>query len=142
MIADMRLGDIVEFDNRSYPAHTIAERLQDCHVGLIPLEISSVTNYALPLKLLEYICMGLPVLTVRNDAIAYYLGKDDCLFFSANDPASLSAHIDTIAANPELLHGYRGRSVALRPQFSWNGEKMKYIRLLHQLARTNEPRLT
>jgi len=134
MIHSLKLEDVVEFDNRSYPAHGIAERLRDCHVGLVPLEISSVTNYALPLKLVEYISIGLPVLTVRNEAIAFYLNEEDCIFYKVNCVESLSAAMDRIVEQPELLHHYRNRSIALRPRFSWAAEKEKYVALLHRLA--------
>jgi glycosyltransferase involved in cell wall biosynthesis len=134
MIQSLNLEHVVDFDNRSYPAHSISERIHDCNVGLVPLEISSVTNYALPLKLLEYISLGLPVVAVRNAAISYYLNEEDCLFFDWDDPSSLSTVMDRIAENPAILIGYRERSVALRERFSWTGEKNKYVALLHQLA--------
>jgi glycosyltransferase involved in cell wall biosynthesis len=137
MIRSMQLSHVVDFDNRSYPAHSISEHLVDCDVGLVPLEISSVTDYALPLKLLEYISLGLPVVSVRNKAISYYFGEDDCIFFDWNDPQSLSTALDRIVENPELLGRYRERSVALRDRFSWAGEKRKYVALLHQLISVN-----
>lgn len=136
MIASLNLGEMVEFDNHTYPARQIAREISDCNAGIVPLEISSVTNYALPLKLLEYISMGLPVVTVRNDAIAYYLTDDDCIFFERNDPDSLAAVLDHIAENPEILEHYRNRSVTLRGRFSWTGEKKKYAALLNRLAGT------
>lgn len=138
MIQSLKLEHMVEFDNRSYPVHSIPQRIADCHVGLVPLEISSVTNYAVPLKLLEYISLGLPVVTVRNNAISYYFSEEDCIFFEWNDPRSLSAVLDRIAENPEILTRYRERSVALRGRFSWTGEKRKYVALLRQLTGTTE----
>lgn len=134
LIRSMQLESVVEFDNRSYPAHSISERLEDCDVGLVPLEISSVTDYALPLKLLEYVSLGIPVVSVRSNAISYYFGEDDCLFFQWNEPLSLTALMDRIVENPELLTRYGQRSVALRDKFSWAGEKIKYVALLNQLA--------
>jgi glycosyltransferase involved in cell wall biosynthesis len=138
IIDSSNLGEIVEFDNRSYPVHAIPERISDCNVGLVPLEISSITNYALPLKLLEYVSLGLPVVTVRNKAISYYFCEEDCIFFEWNEPSSLSAAMDRIAGNPELLLAYRERSVALRSRLSWTREKQKYISLLHQLTSAGE----
>lgn len=134
MIRSLNLEQVVEFDNHSYEAHSISERIEDRNVGLVPLEISSVTNYALPLKLLEYISMGLPVVTVRSYAISYYFGEKDCIFFDWNKPESLSAALDRIAENPEILLQYRERAVALRGQFAWSGEKKKYVELLRQLS--------
>jgi glycosyltransferase involved in cell wall biosynthesis len=137
MIQSMQLSGIVDFDNHSYPAHSISERIGDCHVGLVPLEISSVTDYALPLKLLEYISLGLPVVSVRNNAISYYFNEGDCIFFEWNDPQSLSNALDRIVENPDLLSRFRERSVALRERFSWAGEKTKYLALLNRLADVN-----
>jgi glycosyltransferase involved in cell wall biosynthesis len=134
MIRSRQLSHVVDFDNHSYAAHSIAKLIDDCDVGLVPLEISSVTDYALPLKLLEYISLGLPVVSVRNNAIAYYFGEKDCIFFEWNDPQSLSTVLDRIAENPELLSRYRERSVALREQFSWAGEQIKYLALLNRLT--------
>ncbi|MCC6365709.1 MAG: glycosyltransferase family 4 protein [Bryobacterales bacterium] len=138
LIHSLQLEHVVEFDNRSYPVHAIPERIAHCHVGLVPLEISSVTNYALPLKLLEYVSLGLPVVTVRSAAISYYFREEDCIFFDWNDPSSLSRALDRIAGNPDVLLRYRERSVALREQFSWGGEKKKYVALLRQLTGANE----
>jgi glycosyltransferase involved in cell wall biosynthesis len=134
LIRSSRLEQVVEFDNHTYPAHSVYRLIHECNVGIVPLEISSVTNYALPLKLLEYISMGLPVVTVRNTAIAYYLNDNDCIFFEWNDPHSLSIVLDRIAENPKILLRYRERCLALRGQLSWSGEKKKYIALLHQLT--------
>ena len=69
LIQSLKLSEVVEFDNKNCPAHSIWRQIAKCHVGLAPLEVSSVTNYAVPLKLLEFISMGLPVVTVRNYAI-------------------------------------------------------------------------
>ena len=50
LIRTLDLSRIVEFDNRMYPLDEIPGRIADCNVGLVPLEISSVTNYALCLE--------------------------------------------------------------------------------------------
>ncbi|MGO8787570.1 MAG: glycosyltransferase family 4 protein [Terriglobia bacterium] len=134
LIQTLKLEQLVDFDNHSYPVSSIPAQIEDCHVGLVPLVISSVTDYALPLKLLEYISLGLPVVCVRNKAISYYFKEEDCIFFEWNDPQSLTAALDRIAENPAVLKGYRDRCVSLRKQFSWTGEKKKYAALLRQLA--------
>ena len=143
MIASLKLEEMVNFDNRSYPAHSIPQQIEDCNVGLVPLEISSVTNYALPLKLLEYISMGIPVVSVRSDAISYYFGEEDCIFFDWDDASSLSGVFDRLAESPEILLRYRERAVAIRDRFAWEGEKRKYVDLLRQLAGvpSNTPQL-
>jgi len=136
MIRSSNLEQMVDFDNHSYQVHSISERIEDCNVGLVPLEISSVTNYALPLKLLEYISMGLPVVTVRSYAISYYFSEQDCIFFDWDKPESLSAALDRIAENPEILLSYRERAIALRGRFAWSSEKRKYVEMLNKMSAT------
>lgn len=134
MIQTLGLAEMVDFDNHSYPVHLIPGRIADCNVGIVPLEISSVTNYALPLKLVEYISLGLPVVSVRNAAISHYLKEGDCVFFDSKDPGSLSVALDGLAESPEALLHYRERSLALRGSFSWSGERRKYVAMLRRLS--------
>jgi glycosyltransferase involved in cell wall biosynthesis len=133
LIESLKVGDIVQFENRSYPVHEIAALLADANLGMVPLDISSMTNYALPLKLLEYISMGLPVVTVHSAAINYYFGEEDCLFYQWDDVESLRALLDKIAGNPDMLLPYRQRTIRLREKFLWSKEKQKYAELLHGL---------
>ena len=136
LIKSLKVGDIVNFENRTYPVHEISGLLADANLGVVPLNISSITNYALPLKLVEYISMGLPVVTVRSAAINYYFGEDDCLFYQWDDVESLRALLDRIAGNLDLLLPYRQKAVALRTKFLWSKEKQKYAEILRDL----EPR--
>jgi glycosyltransferase involved in cell wall biosynthesis len=134
LIVTLGLSDMVHFDNRVYPLQEIPRMLADCNLGLVPVELTSITNYALPLKLLEYTSLGLPVITVKSTAIGYYFGEDDCLFYNPENPKSLPALIDRLAEEPSLLVKYQERVVKLREKFLWEGEKKKYIALLQQLA--------
>ena len=134
IIAELGLGDVVQFVNRFYPLDEIPKVIADCNLGLVPLELSSIINYALSVKLFEYISLGIPVVTVRTAAIGYYFGENDCLFYQPDDPDSLRALLDRIAENPSLLLQYRERAVAVREKFLWSNEKRKYIGLLQELS--------
>jgi glycosyltransferase involved in cell wall biosynthesis len=133
------LADVVDFRNRSYPLREIPGLLADCHVGLVPLRLSSVAEYALPLKLVEYTCLGKPSISIRNAAIDYYFRPDECLFFKAGDIAALAALIDRVAYDPGLLVPYRDKLLLARERLLWAGEKRKYIEMLLQLSGASTP---
>jgi glycosyltransferase involved in cell wall biosynthesis len=133
-IVALGLQDRVEFINRAIPVNEIPAAIADCNVGIVPLEISSITNYALPLKLLEYISLGMPVVSVRNVAISHYFTEADCLFYEPNSVASLQSALDRLAENPALLLRYRNSAVAARERFLWSREKRKYTDLLNELS--------
>ena len=134
LIAASGLENFVRFDNRFYPMHDIPRIISDANIGLVPLEISSMTNYALPLKMLEYISMGLPVITVRNAAISYYFGEADCLYYQPGDSESLRMVLDRAAEDPSLLMHYHQKAVSLREKFCWSNEKKKYLSLLRGVS--------
>jgi glycosyltransferase involved in cell wall biosynthesis len=134
LIDSAGLNGFVHFDNRFYPLHDIPRIISDANIGLVPLEISSITNYALPLKMLEYISLGLPVITVRNAAISYYFGESDCFYYQPGDPESLRAVLDRVAEDPALLMQYHQKAVSIREKFCWSNEKRKYISLLRELS--------
>lgn len=134
LISSLGLSDRVEFVNRSVPVDEIPAALASCNVGVVPLEISAITNFALPLKLLEFISLGMPVVSVRNVAIQHYFNDDECLFYDHNDPEALCAALNRLSEDPELLRHYRQQSIAVRETYCWRNEKTKYIQLLRELA--------
>lgn len=136
LVKSQGLGDVVEFINRVYPLHEIPRVLSDCHVGLIPLDISTsaVANFALPLKLIEYTCLGMPSISVRNAAIEYYMRQDECMFFDSGDAQGLARILDDVAMHPECLIGYSKKLQVARERMLWSRERDKYITLIRQLA--------
>jgi glycosyltransferase involved in cell wall biosynthesis len=135
LIIKYGVSDRIAFLNQAYPLHDIPKMLFDCHVGLVPLDIgtSIVANFALPLKLVEYTCLGLPSISVRNDAIAYYFKSDECIFFQSGNAAELAERIEDVAAHPARLMGFRNKLEAIRGRLLWSKEREKYIALLHDL---------
>lgn len=136
LIRTYKVHDVVEFVNRVYPLQEIPKVLSDCHVGLVPLDVavSPVANYALPLKLVEYTCLGMPTITVRNAAIEYYFRPDECMFFESGDAGMLAKCLDMVAEQPHRLQEYRRKLVAVRARLSWKKEKEKYIGMLKHLT--------
>ena len=57
------------------------------------------TELLLPVKLLEYVHMGLPVVASRLPVIERYFG-DDVLLAEPGDPASIAAAIEGVRADP------------------------------------------
>jgi glycosyltransferase involved in cell wall biosynthesis len=127
------LEDVIEFRNRMYPSHEIPQVLSDCHVGLVPLDITPISDFALPLKLIEYTCLGLPSVTVKSTTISYYLRPDECMLYPPGDSDALAKILDAIAANPGQLAEYRKRLPAAQARVTWSREKQKYVAMLREL---------
>ena len=134
LIESLNLSETVQFDNQMYPVQKLPHILAGTNLGLVPLEISSITDYILPLKLLEYLAMGIPSITVRNKAISHYFGEEDFPFYDPQSTRSLTAILDRLVANPDLVRQFQERAMVLREHFLWSREREKYLALLWQLA--------
>jgi glycosyltransferase involved in cell wall biosynthesis len=134
LIRTYDVGDVIEFVNHMYPLHHIPTVLADCHVGLVPLDVSKIAQFALPLKLLEYTCLGMPSISARNVAIEHYFRPEECMFFDSGDALALAEILDRVAEKPECLADYRQRVEVARQRLSWSGERAKYQALLRELG--------
>lgn len=134
LIEQLGIGHIVEFNNKMFPLHDIPALLDDCNVGLAPLEISAITDFAVPLKLLEYTSLGMPSVTVRNVAICHYFKEEDSIFYDPAQPDTFTAALDSLVERPDVLERCRQRVLLLRERLVWRHEKLRYQVLLLRLA--------
>lgn len=134
LIEQSGVGDVVTFTNRAFPMREMPAMLSDCHVGLVPLDVTPISDFALPLKLIEYTALGLPSITIRSRAIAHYFHPDECLFYDSGDSSALAQMLDNVADNPECLEQYRRKLPAIRARLSWTREKDKYVQMLARLS--------
>lgn len=137
LIESKQLADVVRFDNKAYPLQQIPGLLADCHVGLVPLDVTPISDFALPLKLIEYTCLGLPSITVRSTAIAYYLWENECITYPPGDVVALAAILDRVAEDPDCLAPIRQQLPTARARVSWTIEKERYVAILTELAGRN-----
>jgi glycosyltransferase involved in cell wall biosynthesis len=96
---------------------------------------------ALPVKLLEYVAMGIPVVTSDLRAIRDYFGPDELVFFSPGDPAALAAALIEVCGDPERAHARAVRARARYEAYRWDTQAARYLSLLDGLVgdRTSLP---
>ncbi len=136
LIRDRGVSHVIEFINQAYPLYEIPRLLSDCHVGLVPLDIgtSTVANLALPLKLVEYACLGLPSISIRNAAIEYYFQPDECMFFDSGDTVALARLVEQVTERPDSLIEHRKKLAQVRDRLLWSKEKERYSAMLRNLS--------
>lgn len=139
LIRELDLGRIVTFRRGRLPLEEVPAAIAGANVGLVPLELNAATAHALSLKLLEYIALGLPVITVPTPLHDFYFAAGDLLLYRPEDPASLTRLLHRLLADRSLLEGQRRRSLRLRERFLWENEQARYAALLHELAATRRP---
>ncbi|HSP87682.1 MAG TPA: glycosyltransferase family 4 protein [Ignavibacteriaceae bacterium] len=135
LIKDKHLEKIIDFESRVYPYKELPDFLKNYNVGLVPYRLSKATNYMLPLKMMEYILLGLPVITIPNKTISYYFNKDECFFYNPDEPESLTTLLNTLSENPDLILEKRKKTISLRNRFLWSNEQIKYVNIVEKLIK-------
>ena len=104
-----------------------------CDVGIVPLSNSPEWRYQSPLKLLEYLSMGKPVIVTDIPANRSIIGNSKCgIFIPSIKPEEIARAISFAEENKGSLveWGSHGRSIVER-RFSWErvaGDLDEYLR--------------
>jgi glycosyltransferase involved in cell wall biosynthesis len=115
------------------PVEEIPQRLTEAHLGVVPTRRDDFTELLLPVKLLEYVHMGLPVVASRLPVIERYFG-DDVLLAEPGDPASIAAAIEGIRAEPELARDRAERASQRLGEIEWRRQRRQYLKLVDGLV--------
>jgi glycosyltransferase involved in cell wall biosynthesis len=101
LVAELRLGDVVDLSAGAVPIDAVPERIDAADIGLVPFVDDPFTQAILPTKLLEYVRMGKPVVVSRNPVIERYFSDDDVFFVAPGNADELAAAIERVVSKPE-----------------------------------------
>jgi glycosyltransferase involved in cell wall biosynthesis len=115
------------------PVGEIPSRLSEAHLGVVPTLRDDFTELLLPVKLLEYVHMGLPVVASRLPVIERYFG-DDVLLTEPGDPACIAAAIEGVRAEPELALMRAEHASERLAEIEWRRQRSGYLTLIDELT--------
>jgi len=104
-------------------------------IALVPLLPTLNYQKAIPVKLLEYMAAGLPVIGSRFGYIEEIISKNLCgLLTEPGDPDSLARAICTLLESPKnaLSYGQNGWD-AFQREYTWEQEQSKLLRLYERI---------
>lgn len=115
------------------PVEEIPSRLAEAHLGVVPTLRDDFTELLLPVKLLEYVHMGLPVVASRLPVIESYFG-DDVLLAEPGDPACIAAAIEGVRAEPDLALMRAEHASERLAEIEWRRQRNGYLALVDELV--------
>ena len=118
IVSKNKLEDSVEFKGW-VKREDIPKNISDASIGIGPLRLTEVTSRALPIKVLEYMAVSLPVIsqkgTLPNDVLEN--GKNG--FFIENH-VELAEKIILLLNEPKKVENMGAYSLKLVQKFSWD----------------------
>jgi glycosyltransferase involved in cell wall biosynthesis len=134
--ARQRLTDRVSFEDR-VPIECLSSALEQASVGLVPNDASCATHLMLPVKLLEYATLGIPIISARLRTIEHYFDDDAVRYFEPGDPASLAKAIEDLYSHPERRHALANRASEVAASLSWPRQRQQYYATIDSLLAPN-----
>ena len=96
----------------------IPKYLSQSSIGIVPLRNTEVTRHALPIKVLEYMASGLPILAIKDTLPEDVLKNDENGFF-VTDSVELSKKIIKLLEDNELRRKMGEKSKKMVTKFDW-----------------------
>ena len=136
-IYQLNLQDIVHFHGH-VPAEKIVGAIESADLGLIPNKASLHWDLAFPTRMLEYICLGKPVIVPRTQGIMDYFYEDSLYFSTPGCAEDLARKILDVYTNPEECRAKQKLSHSIYKTLCWDQQKHHLITLVSSLMRGNE----
>jgi glycosyltransferase involved in cell wall biosynthesis len=97
---ELNMEERILFTPRGYPLETIPTHLQTMDIGVIGNRRSMAGDLMLPVKMLEYVSVGIPVVAPRLKTIQHYFTEEMVTFYEPEDVESLADAIVALSTEP------------------------------------------
>lgn len=124
----------IEISPKPVPFERIPAELQAAHIGVVPTLHDRFTELLLPVKLLEYVHMGLPVVASRLPGISEYFSEEDLNPYTAGDPIDLARAIEAVCADPAGARERAARATRRLAEIAWERQRERYLGLVDGLV--------
>jgi teichuronic acid biosynthesis glycosyltransferase TuaH len=108
------------------PASVLPEALREMGVGLTPYADTAFNRASFPLKTLEYLAAGLPVVSSRLPSVSWL---DTDLIEVADGPVEFAHRVAEVLSRPSTAHE-RERRIAFAGRHSWEARAAQLLLLI------------
>ena len=129
LVRRLDLDDIVTFHG-FLSVQEVARFVASADLGVVPNHVNEATHFMLPVKLLEYAAMGVPVIAARLEAVEYYFGSDAVRYFKSGDAADLALAIEELYRRPEVAAALVRKGRKAIEAISWDKQCKDYYEAL------------
>jgi glycosyltransferase involved in cell wall biosynthesis len=134
LVSELSLDGTVAVQRGFVPIEELAPVLSDVDVGVVPVYDDRFTRYMLPVKLLEYAALGIPVICSSTQTIRSYFDDTMVRFVRPGDVDDLAGAIVELGADPELRRRLALSARRFNEQHGWEAERARYYELIDSLV--------
>lgn len=131
-----RLENNIKF-NRPLPLEDIAEKLTSVDVGIVLAKENIFTGLIIPVKLLEFMQLGIPVIVSRTTALTKIFKNHEIQFLEYNSSEEFAAAVAGLYRSHKKWLSFSMKATAYMKKHNWWGERMVYDKLIAGLIRNS-----
>jgi glycosyltransferase involved in cell wall biosynthesis len=125
------LNGKVHFSKTFFPAEMIREMVKDMDLGIIANRRSLATDrYMMPVKLLEYVFLKIPVVAPRLEIIQSYFDESMVKYYEPENTDDLAKCIVELYKTPKERASLVTRASRFYEEHSWKTQAEEYLELV------------
>lgn len=117
------------------PYTEVAKHLSSATVGMVPYEESTGTHCAFVAKIVEYLAIGLPVVSTPLDSAQRYFKREPTVRFSEFNGASFAEKMMEALNAPYDLNAARASSERVRRELDWRSISRNAVDVAEKVMR-------
>ncbi len=119
--------------NKTVPMESLLGVLEGMHLGVISNRKNIATELMLPVKMIEYITLSIPVIAPRLKTIQYYFSEEMVRYFEPEDVDSLAEAILDLYHNESKRTNQAKAAKGFIEKYGWEKQQMGLINLYKEL---------
>ena len=128
---ELGLEENVYFSKSFFPVEKIPEIVSSMDVGVVPNRSSPATDkFMMPVKLMEYVYLQIPVIAPRLSIIKYYFDETMIKYFEPENVDDLGKCIADLYKNPDERISLVKNANVFFEKYNWKKQEKEYLRLL------------
>jgi glycosyltransferase involved in cell wall biosynthesis len=131
---ELGIDGAVNFNPKGYPLDELPVRLRAMHLGVVGNRRSVAGDLMLPVKLLEYVALGIPAVVPRLRTIQYYFSEDLVFYYDADSVESLADCLRRLQCQPQLRRERAKRARAFLDKYGWEHKSGELVALYESLV--------
>lgn len=134
LVDELDVSDAVQLEQGLRPIEDLIPALEHATLGVVPIVDDPFTKYMLPVKLLEYVALGMPVIASSTETIRAYFTDDMLAFSRPGDAQALAERIIELHGDPERQASLAAKASQFTEEHNWPREKKSYYHLIDSMV--------
>lgn len=114
------------------PVEKLADKIAKSSVGILLLKKDVFTENIVPVKLLEFMKMGVPVIATKTKSLSETFPQNALYYINNNSPKNITTAVLDIYRNKKLNESLVKNAKKYLKNNNWQKESKKYLKLINQ----------